>query len=287
MNQDFIHGLFVREQRPAVVEDAQGARDTIVYLHGLGESGLCFERLMADRRLGAWRQLAVDLPGYGKSPWPGQPLDFAATVRRLTDWMARLELPPAVVVGHSMGGVLGADLARRAPDRVRAFVNVEGNVSIEDCTFSLDAAGFDLATFVESGGAALVDDIYARGTGSETGRDAFRGYYASLRMADPRQLHRDSVALVRRSRAETLASETAAAEVPTRYVLGNPRGTGARSRSLLDAASVPWTAIEDAGHWPYLDQHDAFVDVLVSFLATVLDPESSHRRVARAGSGRR
>lgn len=287
MKQDFAHGLFVREQRPAVVEDAEGARDVVVYVHGLGESGLCFERLMADRRLGAWRQLAVDLPGYGKSPWPEQPLDFAATVERLIDWMTGLSLPPAIVVGHSMGGVLGADLARRAPDRVRAFVNVEGNISLKDCTFSMDAAGFDFATFVDAGRASLVDDIYGRGMGTETGCEALRGYYASLRMADPRQLHRDSVALVRRSRAETLAAETAAIEAPTRYVLGHPRGAGERSRSLLDEASVRWTAIEDAGHWPYLDQHDVFVDVLVSFLATMLDDESSGRRAERAERSRR
>ena len=60
-------GMFVRESRP------QGVCGTIVYIHGLGESGLCFERLIAEPRLDRWHQLAPDLPGYGKSPFPDRP----------------------------------------------------------------------------------------------------------------------------------------------------------------------------------------------------------------------
>lgn len=266
MRQHFVNGLFVRDQPPALARGEAPARDVILYLHGLGESGLCFEGLMADRRLGAWHQLALDLPGYGKSPWPDQPLDFAATVERLASWLAAAELPPVALVGHSMGGVLGADLARLVPARVRGFCNIEGNVSIEDCTFSLDVAAYRPEEFLASGRAELLDGIYRGGLDEEP----LRSYYASLRLADPRQLQRDSVELVARSRAETLAEETAAAPPPVLYVLGDPRGTGARSRALLDAAGVRWHAVENAGHWAYLDQPDAFVDVLVAFLATVL-----------------
>ena len=271
MQQRLAHGLFIRDHLPAVVAGGDRCRDVILYLHGLGESGLCFEQVMIDRRLASWHQVAVDLPGYGKSPWSDQPIDFACTADRLVDWLARSQLPPVVVVGHSMGGVLGADVARRAPSHVRGFLNVEGNISFADCTFSRDAAALELADFLESGGESLIDEVYRGGVDDA----ALRGYYASLRMADRRQLHRDSTELVARSRAETLASESAAVAVPIRYVLGNPRGTGTRSRSLLDASGVRWIAIEDAGHWPYLDQHDAFVDVLSSFLATVLDVESN------------
>lgn len=271
MRQQLVHGLFVREQPPAVAHTATAGADVVVYIHGLGESGLCFEQLMADRRLGGWRQLAVDLPGYGKSQWPETPLDFAATAEALVAWLEACELPPAVIVGHSMGGVLGADVARRAPDRVRGFLNVEGNVSFDDCTFSRDAAEMELSEFAEGGMSRLLDNLYLEGLEDR----ALRGYYASLRLADPRQLHGDSAALVDRSRAETLAAETASVDCPVRYVLGDPRGTGKRSRALLDAAGVRWLAIADAGHWPYLDQHDAFVDVLVAFLASVLEENRS------------
>lgn len=266
LRQQPRNGLFVRE-RP-VAE----SRGVLLFVHGLGESGLCFEALLDEPRLDAWRRLAIDLPGYGKSPWQPEPCDFAATTARLAAWLDAEDLPPVVVVGHSMGGMLGADLARLVPARVRAFLNVEGNISFADCTASQEAAVDTLENFLARGHRALLERTDQGGAEDR----ALRGYYASLRLADPRQFHRDSVELVERSRAETLAAETAAVACPTHYVLGDPRGTGTHSRALLDAAGVSWQAIADAGHWPYLDQHEHFVDALIAFLHVVIaDTESA------------
>jgi len=62
----FEHGLYVREREAHQAQPPAGA---LLYIHGLGESGLCFEPLLASPRLATWRQLTIDLPGYGKSPW--------------------------------------------------------------------------------------------------------------------------------------------------------------------------------------------------------------------------
>jgi len=256
-----LAGLFARWRSPAQ------ARGTILFMHGLGESGLCFEALLREPRLAAWRLVAVDLPGYGKSPWPPTPSCSSSTVETLAAWMQAAELMPAVVVGHSMGGVLGADLVRRHPECACGFLNVEGNISFDDCTLSREAAADSLGVFLAGGHGRLLDAVYRRGVADPP----LRGYYASLRMADPSQLHRDACALVKRSKRERLASETAAVACPVRYLLGDPRGAGARSRALLDTAEVAWRAIPHAGHWPFLDQHQAFVDALVSFLASAAE----------------
>jgi pimeloyl-ACP methyl ester carboxylesterase len=57
----FEHGMYIREA------GHESPRVTVLYVHGLGESGLCFEGLLGDPRLRRWRHLAPDLPGYGKS----------------------------------------------------------------------------------------------------------------------------------------------------------------------------------------------------------------------------
>ncbi len=257
--------------RERLVAADAACHGVLLFIHGLGESGICFEPLLDELRLDGWRRIAIDLPGYGKSPWPSTPSDFAATTRRLAAWLEDEALPPVVVVGHSMGGVLGADLARHAPERVRAFLNVEGNISFADCTASQEAAVDTTDAFLADGHRALLERTYRGGIEDR----ALRGYYASLRLADPRQFHRDAVELVARSRAETLAAETAAVSCPRHYVLGDPRGTGEHSQALLEAAGVSWQAIADAGHWPYLDQHEAFVDALLTFLHTVLETEAA------------
>lgn len=72
------------------------------------------------------RVLALDWPGYGKSPAPPQPaamrvLDFYAVLR---EFLHALALPPAVLIGNSIGGNLAARLAAEYPDAVRGLVLV-------------------------------------------------------------------------------------------------------------------------------------------------------------------
>lgn len=237
-------------------------RGTLLYVHGLGESGLSFEALAASAKLAGWNHEIPDLPGYGKSPWTPEPLGLSDHVQRLADWLDRRQGEPVVVLGHSMGGVIGLLLCELRPQHVRAFVNVEGNVSLADCTFSSQAAAYSTQEFVARGFHNLLEHVYRDGLDDP----ALRTYYPSLRLCDPRQYHRNSRELVEISRTETLAPRQARLELPHIYLLGDPRGTGATSRRLLDAAGVSWRAIAEAGHWPFLDQPAAFVHQLQSFL---------------------
>ncbi len=272
----FTDGLYLRSTCEAAAADAQplGTQPlgTLLYIHGLGESGLGFENQLADPRLAAWRQLAVDLPGYGKTPWREQPLDLDGLADLLAAWLRGRGEAPVVLVGHSMGGVLGLLLCERAPELVRAFVNVEGNISLDDCGFSSKAAAYSLADFVNNGFAAIAQQLYLDGVEDL----ALRTYYPSLRLCDPRQYHRNSLDLVALSKAAEpgaavsdtgeLAARLANLTLPQIYLLGDPRGTGEFSRSRLREAGVEYWPIAHAGHWPFLDQPDAFVRDLLKFL---------------------
>ncbi len=85
-------------------------------------------------------------------------------------------------------------------------------------------------------------------------------------MCDPRTLYFNSKELVEISKSEEIPRRLGRLEVPTVYLLGSPRGTGAYSRSLLDAAGVKWMAIEDCGHWPFIEQQDTFIDIMLGYL---------------------
>lgn len=258
IRHSFERGMVLRE-RPA-----DPARGTLLFVHGLGESGLCFEGLLGASALARWHLLAPDLPGYGRSPWPAAaPEGLAGHADHLADWLRRRDAPPVVVVGHSMGGVIGLLLAERHPERVRALVDVDGNKSEGDCAFSGPAARQPLETFLAGGFDALREAVHARGCSDP----AHRGYYVSLRLACPRTFHRDSEDLLALSLAETLAARLAALAVPRRYVAGSPGGAVPRSLALLEAAGVPVDRVAPAGHWPFLDRPDAFLTGLTGFLA--------------------
>lgn len=249
---------------------APDAAGTILYVHGLGESALCFERLMADERLARWEHLAVDLEGYGKSSWAGEPLSLDQHADRLDQRIRRFRASrarrcghPVVVLGHSMGGVVGTRLCRRLGAAARAFVNVEGNISLADCGYSGRAVEYSLGDWLAHGFDRVLDAIHDHPGESAEVR---RAYGASIRMCDPRAYLRNSRELVASSRAETGARDLAALDAEVLYVHGAPRGICDRSLELLGRAGIETLRVDGAGHWPFLDQHDAFVEALAGFL---------------------
>ncbi len=261
-------GMAVR-RRTAEPGQNEPAKGTLFYIHGLGESGLCFERVICDPRLAAWTHVVPDMIGYGKSAWPEQPFSLERHAAGLDLLMDRLQLDSVTLVGHSMGGVIGLYLADRRRTRIEGFVNIEGNISPADCTGSGVAADQSLQEWLDGGFQAFLSDLYDPNDPEDPGSErnqVLQAYGASAHMSDPRTFHLNSCDLVRESAEETLAARLAELDLPQIYVYGAPRGTGERSQQLLTDVGIALSPLEPAGHWPYLDQHDAFVDVLVAFL---------------------
>lgn len=66
---------------------------------------------------------AFDLPGSGDDPAPVAEVTLSAYCRRLTDVLAGRDAP-AVLVPHSMGGIVATQVAARCPERVAAIAYV-------------------------------------------------------------------------------------------------------------------------------------------------------------------
>jgi pimeloyl-ACP methyl ester carboxylesterase len=245
-------GMIVRER-------AEGA-PRLLWIHGLGESGACFEAIAAHPALAGTAALIPDLPGYGASDRAD--LDLAGVADHLAAWLRARGSAPCVIVGHSMGGVIGVHLAERHPDVVAHLVDVDGNVSLGDCTYSGRAAAFAADAFVERGFAEMRAFVEDRAVTDL----AHRGYAMRIGLADPRTFHRHAGELVAVSTPEDMGARLAALRVPVTYVAGAPGGASARSRELLRAAGVVVVEIEPAGHWPFVDQPDRFAETLAGII---------------------
>ncbi|MEM1180564.1 MAG: alpha/beta hydrolase [Acidobacteriota bacterium] len=269
-------GMAVRRRRP------ESPRGTLVYIHGLGESGLCFESVMCDPRLDAWDHLAIDLIGYGRSVWGEQPLGLeqhAASIELVLD---RLGIDRAVLLGHSMGSVIAVILAERGRITVDAVLDIEGNVTLDDCTFSGQAAAMSTEKWCRAGYGDFLLNMHVMANegekAAENGDDSkerapvMRAYAASCHYADPRTFHLDAVDLVQASGAEELAARRSALSAPVTYFYGASRGTGEKSLGQLKDAGIPCLAFEPAGHWLFLDQPAAFIDSMVEALDAVPAP---------------
>ncbi len=104
--------------------DMGSGENAVVFVHGLGG---CWQNWLENIPAVAQtrRVIALDLPGFGRSEMPREPIsitNYAATVDRLCE---RLGLGPVAVVGNSMGGFTTAELAIRTPQRVERAVLVD------------------------------------------------------------------------------------------------------------------------------------------------------------------
>jgi pimeloyl-ACP methyl ester carboxylesterase len=96
---------------------------TIVWIHGLSGSWQNWlENLPAFAR--THRCIAMDLPGFGQSEMPADEITISGYARTVDRLLAALGIDRAVVIGNSMGGFIGAELAIRFGTRVERLVLV-------------------------------------------------------------------------------------------------------------------------------------------------------------------
>jgi pimeloyl-ACP methyl ester carboxylesterase len=104
---------------------------TIVWIHGLSGSWQNWlENLPAFAR--THRNIAMDLPGFGASAMPAGKISISGYAAAVDELLRTLGVDEAVVVGNSMGGFIGAELAISFATWVQKLVLVSAaGLSIE------------------------------------------------------------------------------------------------------------------------------------------------------------
>lgn len=108
-----------------VLEIGDPEGPAVVFLHGLAG---CWQNwlqnilpLAADHRV-----IALDLPGFGASPMPSEPISVSGYARLVVELLNALGIARATIVGNSMGGFVGCEMAIRFAPRVERLVLVAG-----------------------------------------------------------------------------------------------------------------------------------------------------------------
>ncbi len=104
---------------PVHLKDYGGSGKTLLLVHGLGGSIPNWD-LIGSRLTQHGRVAAIDLPGFGLSP-PGPDWKLETHARAIVETIESLGAP-AVLVGNSMGGLLGELVAAERPDLVDSLV---------------------------------------------------------------------------------------------------------------------------------------------------------------------
>jgi len=109
--------------RPVNVVELGSGRP-VVFVHGHSGAWQNWLEQLPVIAAAGYRAIAFDLPGFGASPLPAEPITMSGYGRLLDELLGLLDVSAAAVVGNSMGGFVGAELAIRFPPRVERLVLV-------------------------------------------------------------------------------------------------------------------------------------------------------------------
>jgi pimeloyl-ACP methyl ester carboxylesterase len=253
---------------PACIERGTG-RTAVVMLHGVGGGKEAFGPQMQPLAGAGYRAIAWDMPGYGESPGIA-PYDMAGLAASLAALLDRLDLPHAVLLGHSMGAMVALEAIARMPARVAGLV-----LSATSPAFGKPDGAWQQAFLRDRLGlldaGRTMDDVAQRLVPSMIGEGCAPegvSLAASLMSRVPPATYRAALhALMGFDRRDALAS----IGVPTLALAGelDPAAPAAVMEKM--AARIPgarYVVLPRAGHLANLEQPAAFNAAVLEFLHT-------------------
>jgi len=254
----------------------EGEGRVILLVHGFTGNAFnwmdVFEPLVKD-----FRVIVPDLPGYGKSACPPKEqkhlmlwyADF------LSQFLEKLDVEKAVVVGNSMGGAVAGWLAVRHPEKVEALVLVD--------SAGLNMPKIRFLTFLGAMtfGREMVKLIEAISPHSEKALSklpkseqkrailADRRYKSELRECSSITMKRCVVSLGN----DLLTEELAKIQAPTLIIWGDDDAVISVKNAERFAKRIPNAKvkiIKNGDHTPMQHKPEEFVRVLVDFIKSVV-----------------
>ena len=262
------HERIVEGTRVRMIDTGRGT--PVVLIHGFGESIYAWRKTIPPLVAAGYRVIAFDNRGFGFSDKPAHGYSNAAYVRLTIALLDSLGVSSAVLVGHSMGGAIAAEVALASPDRVRGLVLI-------------DAAGYGirwpgvlkLGRWPFVGGVAtalrgkwivgrLLRATYADSR-KVTAEDVDQ-YYAPVAGGDYGRALRG---VLREFRFDTLVGRLGAVHAPTLVVWGAedtwiPMPLGAQLAATIPR--VAFVAVPGAGHAAQEEASDEVNRVLLEYL---------------------
>jgi pimeloyl-ACP methyl ester carboxylesterase len=217
---------------------------TILFIHGFGSSRIFFKTAFSDLSLKKFNIITYDLPGFGLSKadqgFSFSMADFARVSFCLLDL---LRIDRLHLVCHSMGGLIGIEMAYMAPERILSFSNLEGNLAIEDCFISGSIIKESYPIFEKSGRKK-----FEKALRKNAKNDPFLfSYWQSFRKASSVALYRSAEQTVDDSKNGFPLKRFLRLKNQC-YIYGEKNRNQFPGEKKLHDSGIPVFYISDAGH---------------------------------------
>ena len=244
----------------------QGQKETIVLLHGLGGAKENYYEACKSDPLAGHTLISFDNPGTGNSTYyENFPLNVDDLAAISSLFIGQLNISNFILCGTSMGGLTTLlYLKNGGMSKVKAYVNIEGNLLPEDCMFSSKVINYDFDTFNSEIFPKTILDMKAKGN---TG---FHVIANNLQLNTNVKSYYDySFQTVEYSATGDLLKQFISMPIPKIFIYGDENNTLSYIPELL-TNGVTVKEISNSNHFVFYDNPKELYEVMAHFIAELL-----------------
>lgn len=188
-----MNEYFLKQQNARLrFHDLPGEKTPVIFIHGLGcASSFDYPQVASTGQLTCHRRILIDLLGAGFSD---KPETFSYTIQAHADYLETflndLQLEQFYLYGHSRGGCIATELARRFKSKLAGLILSESNLDSGGGMFSQHVTATSEHDYLRAGHQQLIE--LSRKSGEYTGRS----WAATLAVSQPLAVYRESASLI-------------------------------------------------------------------------------------------
>ena len=249
--------------------DDHGMGQPVIFLHAFPlNRGMWRDQIVALLQLQRYRLVALDWPGFGESEITSEISTMEMLADQVAGLMDVLGMQQAIICGLSMGGYVACAFLRKYPQRVSGLILADTRPGADDEEGKVNRER--VAQLVESQGVGAVADLLVPRLIAASTRQYHPEVEVRIRRmidaATSRGIAAASRGMALRADSTGLMSSIAC---PTLVLVGEhdiltPLGVAQEYRTKIPGAQL--AVISGAGHLANLEQPEAFLDVVRSFL---------------------
>jgi len=259
--------------RLRVVEAGSGS--PVILIHGLFVDHTSWDLVMPELAE-TFRVVAPDLPGFGASekPPPSRfPYGIDAFAEAIADLYAGLELGPAAVVGHALGGAVALTLAARHPELVSRLA------LIDSLCYDSGTGRYGELALLPFVGGLMLKQLWGRGLFRRHFQETVFGPASSVAVARIDRYYdafnapaaRSSALATLRATVDTrgIVAQTTRIQAPTLVIWGRRDRVWPASFGQRLSREIRGSGFEllDCGHSPQEERPAEIVRILRRFLS--------------------
>lgn len=237
----------------------EGEGDNVVILHGWGaniNTIMPIFNILKDK----FKVHAIDLPGFGESEEPKEPIDSFKYAEIVKSYMDKMGIEKVILIGHSLGGKISIILGKKYPDLVEkiVLVNSAGLIPKRGVKYYTKVYSFKALRFIYRNIFFWLKN--------EEKMEKFYKKFGSTDYKESSGVMRKILVTVVNENLKPLLKEI---QAPTLLIWGDedtstPLYMGKiMENEIKDAGLV---VLEGTGHFSYLDDYGRFSIILKAFL---------------------